>query len=1100
MKTTFTLLLCATLVVAFFPRPESLDGPTSKIISSEIKVVAKGTSPDVVAKVDTNGLGDNPSHDPILDTATNWEEMLPSATKDGKETILAMPGTRFGTLGKVDERPVLPLDWDDAPYPNEAHPDINKFLDKRAKNAKKDRAKRYLRSPPKNVDANHVVKGTRAKSFVDHPRVQPRTHRSQHYQLRVANKHKVPDSRMLNPAKGNPQLSSFPSLPRTFPRHNLFATFVKTATGMYPKVNPFSHPPGTNMLPTVYQNMRDRRNAVIPNTLPSHPNNPYNLHDGLPEVIRLKTLSSPGDDLNLITDEIFELLTGIPRERLWEDLDGLTMEKALEMAEAQEENIEKHRDQLLRLSQWALDIIEGNAGNGSKVPANRAYRGFPLLNHSGHRLRNKRAIPIYGRNGKIIGANIDVHQIWYGGRIQSDTMFYDFGWDDVSIDVKTQSGVDRKWFSTYDSNWNWDLIQLIPEYAKLLNSDPNAGTQKHYPFIDLTLKPGDKDYHVHRKFYRLVSQLEQQPEPIPSDVPWTVTYTIDVLNRGEDDFSPTQVYFDDVERIDFADDNLNRKFPAYKIFDESTGKNELVRMGPPHIAMDQTFFPMQEGTRTKLKIKMAPPKYSNVTYTWGWRNHPPRAQAVENSHKRIPPMADEMLVRIALDKDGRLSGPEMSAKSASKPSSDHFLRRHESFPDLPPFGRLRISDHERFTFEGIHFEDSDPLYGVSTLDDEVLRYLPEREQWLRNRLGGSPSPQALRNELKSEFRKLGKAPFFHPLPSRPEHVQELLKHIAELGKTDEVEPRRKAYNKQFWGILDQLNTKPVFSDALWIPKDDPRREKKISPMVLAETKRTIVNERLRTNHKVVGPISRLGDLAPAKRMWRSFLSLKNIYKYETGHDLYKSIRHLLDARDAFLDWQDRNHLPSGIRPDKKSDFTLIYLNNTLYGESIHGGLQFDEWVVRSEDPENPGKQKADLKLTVLNGDYFLHGYINPDFGGNRGWENQFKPTLALGGSGSFFTFGRFNWRFNSEPGAIGIPPAVRTDANGHDIVIPFENRPEREPPLSPHGEPIYDGSLSPGIKPFPHRVWIRFNYEPSRRLRFYQFDPLHHDAAIFSIH
>ena len=32
------------------------------------------------------------------------------------------------------------------------------------------------------------------------------------------------------------------------------------------------------------------------------------------------------------------------------------------------------------------------------------------------------------------------------------------------------------------------------------------------------------------------------------------------------------------------------------------------------------------------------------------------------------------------------------------------------------------------------------------------------------------------------------------------------------------------------------------------------------------------------------------------------------------------------------------------------------------------------------------------------------------------------------------------------------------------------------------------------------KVQIEFKYEPSRRLRFYQFDPFHHDVAIYSIH
>jgi hypothetical protein len=33
-----------------------------------------------------------------------------------------------------------------------------------------------------------------------------------------------------------------------------------------------------------------------------------------------------------------------------------------------------------------------------------------------------------------------------------------------------------------------------------------------------------------------------------------------------------------------------------------------------------------------------------------------------------------------------------------------------------------------------------------------------------------------------------------------------------------------------------------------------------------------------------------------------------------------------------------------------------------------------------------------------------------------------------------------------------------------------------------------------------HNIEMQMNYEPSRRLRWYQFDPLHHDFAIWSIH
>jgi len=32
------------------------------------------------------------------------------------------------------------------------------------------------------------------------------------------------------------------------------------------------------------------------------------------------------------------------------------------------------------------------------------------------------------------------------------------------------------------------------------------------------------------------------------------------------------------------------------------------------------------------------------------------------------------------------------------------------------------------------------------------------------------------------------------------------------------------------------------------------------------------------------------------------------------------------------------------------------------------------------------------------------------------------------------------------------------------------------------------------------KMKITYNYEPSKRLRFYQFDPVHHDVAVFSVH
>jgi len=62
------------------------------------------------------------------------------------------------------------------------------------------------------------------------------------------------------------------------------------------------------------------------------------------------------------------------------------------------------------------------------------------------------------------------------------------------------------------------------------------------------------------------------------------------------------------------------------------------------------------------------------------------------------------------------------------------------------------------------------------------------------------------------------------------------------------------------------------------------------------------------------------------------------------------------------------------------------------------------------------------------------------------------------------------------------------------------------PMMTPDGQPFM--VMIPAAKPDSqgqdvlgrYKVNITYNYEPSRRLRFYQFDPVHHDVAIFSIH
>lgn len=328
------------------------------------------------------------------------------------------------------------------------------------------------------------------------------------------------------------------------------------------------------------------------------------------------------------------------------------------------------------------------------------------------------------------------------------------------------------------------------------------------------------------------------------DVPWTIHYKIDTLNRGHEDFAPMVMYFDD---------------PALS----PPGMPPM-----PNVLMDQTFFPMEDGTRTEYMMQMAPGKYYNLSYHWGWRQHPPRVQVVENARKKLGPMT--------------------------------------------------LAEWETFVF------------GQNPRADEASK---------------------------------------------------------------------------------------------------------------------------------LAAIAKIGDLAPAKRMWNTLRAIQ-----ASGNANKKQIAEL---NRAFDQWQDRNKLPDGVKPDPNADWTLAFLNNTIYGE-MKGIL--DDSQVTYPGWKTRGKT---VKIKLLNGDYFDHAYFNVDFGGRRGWENTFQATEAIGGAGQWFTFGRAHWWVNagmptaSRPGLIMTPPASKVD--GRDVI----------------GE---------------HNLVMQMNFEPSRRLRWYQFDPLHHEVAVWSIH
>lgn len=516
-------------------------------------------------------------------------------------------------------------------------------------------------------------------------------------------------------------------------------TTVTTGASLFPPSQPFVDPPGTNLLPNVYTNAFDSNCVEMLNTLPSTPSVYYNLHDGEPVVTTLENHTSPTADLEQILDRA----------------------EAMAIAKQQGHVDQDKVDAAIAGLQMAVDILEGNP-----VP-NRAYSGLPLLHYTGP-LKLKRVTPIRDAKGKVIGGNVDVHQVWYDNHIESDTSLLD-------------------------------------------------------------------------------------PTEV-AEVPWTITYTLDVLDRGKDDFSPFVMYLD-------APPNETQK---------PKGPFKPGCFGPLNVGMDQTFFPIEEGTRTVLKIKMTPGKYFSLSYTWGWRWHPPRIQVIENATKKV---------------------------------------------------------------------------GAHTTYD-----------WERTVFG-----------------------------------------------------------------------------------DDPRRDEQ-------------------AKRKAIGMI---GDLAPSKVMWNAFLLALNATR---GNDWEQVAEQLVVARGAFEDWQDRTRLPNGVQLDKSADLTLLYVDNTMYAQFTDGGsINFPSFQTRG----------AMLKVALVNGDYFDHAYMNVDFGGGRGWENQFKSSVKVGGSGCWFTFGR-DYVSQNLISPVTIPAATRSS----DL------------------DDVYGKDDQVG----KHRVEITFEFDPSRRLRFYQFDPTHHDVAIMSIH
>lgn len=476
--------------------------------------------------------------------------------------------------------------------------------------------------------------------------------------------------------------------------------------------------------------------------------------------------------------------------------------------------------------------------------------------------------------------------------------------------------------------------------------------------------------------------------PDGQPITWTVTYTVDVLNRGHDDFSPFVTYTDIPGASPFYDTTTCSAAYATRADCEAAHPSgHCAQKGPmPNVGMDQSFFDMEEGTRTIFTIKMAPAEYLNLVYTWGWRMHPPRIQVMEKAIKKI----------------------------------DYTCNDHTTCPG--EYDGCMLPQLEQHVF----CNPDDP-------ETEILAH------------GDSFQP-----------------PWYDP-------------SMAPITNT--------------CNIAALPNCGMVSCPPGW-----PRFDDGGEPTQCERNKRYA--------------IGKIGDLSPAKRMWHGFHDALTALGDGDPDDVRAIVRR--QVLPAFLAWQNRTHLPcfdeqpgddacvDGLVPDPDSDITILYVNNTIYGQLTAGGwVRWPDWETRwsewaKEDavwkkeeaawieamaaweagpkttpaPIRPRRPSGPpiLDVTAYNSDHFPHSYTIADFGGSRGWENQFKSSVKVAGSGCWFTFGRAYWWM-----PVGAP-------NGFLCVDAADTAPT------------------------VHKFHVQFNFEPSRRLRFYQFDPMHHDVAIYSIH
>src|SRR3546814_18493916 len=79
-------------------------------------------------------------------------------------------------------------------------------------------------------------------------------------------------------------------------------------------------------------------------------------------------------------------------------------------------------------------------------------------------------------------------------------------------------------------------------------------------------------------------------------------------------------------------------------------------------------------------------------------------------------------------------------------------------------------------------------------------------------------------------------------------------------------------------------------------------------------------------------IGMIGDVAPAKRMWNLLRELKTQFM-SRNYDADAAAPLVEDLRATYLDLLTRRRLPRGVEPDPDATLTMLYVNNTIYGEA-----------------------------------------------------------------------------------------------------------------------------------------------------------------------